>query len=133
MPEEERWDAYDIKDMKVIPQQPNPQRVGLHIPTRMPMGTPPGGAAAGGAAGGGEEGGEIPPVPEPVADPLTRRTPITHKEIDKYGPTLGCVGCQAMRGEITRRGHTEKCRKRIEEAMRNDESDKRKLDTLMKG
>ena len=42
---------------------------------------------------------------------------------------MGCVGCQAkMRGEITRRGHSEKCRKRIEEAMRNDEKDKKKLE-----
>ena len=111
MPEEEGWISEELKHMKGIPQGPNPQRVGPYIPTRMPMGAPPGSAADGGAAGGGEEGGDIPPVPEPVADPLTRRTPITHKEIDKYGPTPGCIGCQAkLRGEITRRGHSEKCR-----------------------
>ena len=30
---------------------------------------------------------------------------------------------------MTRRGHTERCRTRIEEAMRKDEQDKRKLET----
>ena len=31
-------------------------------------------------------------------------------------------------GEVTRRGHSERCRNRIEEAMKNDESDKKKLE-----
>ena len=129
MIEEDRWDADEIKNMKGIPQQPNPHKVGLHIPTRMPMAVPSGGGSHGDAAGGEAEEGDIPPVPEPMADPLTRRRPITHKEVDKYGPTPGCEGCQAkLRGEITRRGHSEKCRKRIEEAMRNDEQDKKKLE-----
>ena len=68
-------------------------------------------------------------MPEPVADPLTRRTPITHKEVEKYGPTAGCSGCEPkLRGGITRRGHSEKCRKRMEEEMRKDENDRRKLE-----
>ena len=61
--------------------------------------------------------------------PLIRRTPITHKEIENSGATPGCVGCEAKaRGESTRRGHSDKCRRRIEEAMRNDEQDKKKID-----
>ena len=51
MIEEDRWDADEIKNMRGIPQQPNPQRVGLHIPTRMPMIASPSGVAHGDAAG----------------------------------------------------------------------------------
>ena len=80
MTEEDRWDADEIKNMKGIPQQPNPLRAGLHIPTRMPMVASPSDVAHGDAAGGGEDGEDIPPVPDPVAGPLTRRTPITHKK-----------------------------------------------------
>ena len=57
-----------------------------------------------------ESGGDhiIPPVPEEIPDPLVRRTPITHREVEKYGPTPGFVGCEAKsRGEVTRRGHSE--------------------------
>ena len=64
-----------------------------------------------------------------MPDPLVRRTPIAHKEIGKYGTTPGCEACEAkMRGEVSRRGHTERCRSRIEEAMRADTQDKRKLE-----
>ena len=52
MTEEDRWNADEIKNMKGIPQQPNPHRAGLHIPTRMPVTVPPGGGAHGDAAGG---------------------------------------------------------------------------------
>ena len=101
--------------------------MGLHLPTRMPVGESPSSAADGGVVGGDD--GKIPPGPVPIPDPLFRRTPITHKEIDKYGPTPGCVGCQSkMRGEVTRRGHSDRCRQRIEEAMRQDAQDKRKFE-----
>ena len=124
MTDEERWNAEEVRELKGTPQKPNPQKVGLHIPTRMPIVDPPSGVADGGAAGGTEA--DIPPEPVPVPDPLFRRTPITHKEVEKYGPTPGCVGCQSKtRGEVTRRGHSDRCRRRIEEAMRQDAQDKK--------
>ena len=87
------------------------------MPTRLaprPAEVPEVGVAEGDVPGTGE-GGEI-PVPMEIPDPMIRRMPITGKEIEKYGYTEGCTGCEAKRrGEVARRGHSEKCRKRIEE------------------
>ena len=125
MTEEDRWSAEEIAGMQGTPQQPNPLKMGLHIPTRLQSDIALGGGADGIAAEG--DGGEdIPRDEDQMPDPLVRRTPIAHKEIEKYGLTPGCEGCDAKaRGEVTRRGHTNKCRNRIEEAMKNDEEDKR--------
>ena len=126
MPEEDRWSAEEVAGLKGTPQQPSPTKVGLHIPTRLPADT----AIGGGTDGTAAEGGEDPDIPEetaPAPDPLVRRTPITHKEIDKYGSTPGCVGCEAKaRGDVTRGGHSDKCRRRIEEEMRNMNPTKRR-------
>ena len=123
-----RWDKEAITTMEGTPQKPNPDKVGLHIPTRI---APKPGELESGAAPGGvapEENEGIPEAP-PIPEPLTRRMPITHKEIEKYGYTEGCPGCDAKRrGEIARRGHSEKCRKRIEEKMKEDEEGRKKID-----
>ena len=64
-----------------------------------------------------------------MPEPLTRRMPITYKEIEKYGYTEGCPGCEAKkRGDVARRGHSERCRKRIEEKMKLDEEGKKKIE-----
>ena len=34
-PADERWDEKQISDMRGTPQRPNPEKVGLHIPTRI--------------------------------------------------------------------------------------------------
>ena len=119
MTEEDRWNAAEVAGLRGTPQQPNPMKMGLHIPTRLPSGPALGGGTHGAAAEGGEAT-DIPEATAPVSDPLVRRTPITYKEIDKYGLTPGCGGCESKsRGEVTRRGHSDKCRHRIEEEMRN--------------
>ena len=128
MTEEDRWNAEEVAAMRGTPQQPNPLKMGLHIPTRLPMDAALGGGTDGDAVEGGGDAG-IPEDEVLISEPLVRRTPITQKEIDKYGMTPGCEGCEAKsRGEVTRRGHSERCRNRIEEAMKNDDSDKKKLD-----
>ena len=128
MTEEDRWNAEEAAGLKGTPQQPNPMKMGLHIPTRLPADTALGGDAHCAAAEGGEEP-DIPGDTAPAPDPLVRRTPITHKEIDKYGPTPECVGCEVeARCEVTRREHSDNCRNRIEEEMRRDEADKQRLD-----
>ena len=94
------------------------------------------GDTVGGASGPSQvlPEGEIPPVPEEIPDPLVRRTPITFREVEKYGPTPNCVGCEAKtKGEVTRRGPSEKCRRRMEELMRQDAQDKKKVEKEMKG
>ena len=93
---EERWSKEAITTMRGTPQKPNPDKVGLHIPTRI---APKPGELESGAAPGGvapEEDKGIPEAP-PIPEPLTRRMPITHKEIEKYGYTEGCPGCDAKK------------------------------------
>ena len=53
MIEEERWSAEEIRELQGTPQRPNPQKVGLNIPTRMPVGEPSSGVTDGDVAGGG--------------------------------------------------------------------------------
>ena len=107
MTEEDRWSSEEVAAMQGAPQQPNPLKMGLHIPTRLPMDAALGGGTHGAAAEGGEDG-DIPRDEERHSDPLVRRTPITHNDIDKHGVTPGCGGCEAKaRGEVTRRGHSE--------------------------
>ena len=120
-----KWSKDLISTMQGTPQRPNPIKVGLHIPVR--LGTDPdlGGGASGATPEPGDDQG-IPPVPAEIPEPLVRRTPITHREVEKYGPTPGCVGCEAKsRGEVTRRGHSEKCRRRMEELMQQDQEDRK--------
>ena len=108
------------------PQRPNPEKVGIHIPTRIAQ--KPVDAGDGVADGGvvpGEEAG-IPEAPI-IHEPMSRRMPITYKEVEKYGYIEGCPGCDAKKkGEIARRDHSEKCRKRIEERMEEDEEGRKK-------
>ena len=49
-----------------------------------------------------------------------KRIYITKKDLDKYGRTEGCHGCRASLRGGESKPHNEECRKRIEEAMKND-------------
>ena len=103
---DDKWDKDLVMSMQGTPQQPNPSKIGLRIPVRIEVEGEPVGEASGLPQGFPE--GEIPPVPEETPAPLVRRAPITYKEVEKYGPTPGCIGCHAKtKGEVTRRGHSE--------------------------
>ena len=83
MTEEDRWNAAEVAELQGTPQQPNPMKVGLHIPTRLPADVALGGGADGAAAeGDGEATADIPADSAPMPDPLVRQTPITYKEIE---------------------------------------------------
>jgi hypothetical protein len=43
-----------------------------------------------------------------------------HIELSKYGCISGCTGCIAAAGGLGPRGHSDECRRRIEEAMEAD-------------
>ena len=54
---------------------------------------------------------------------------ITQRELDKFGYTVGCPGCEARkRGLIAKTGHNENCRRRIEEMMRKDDDAKERIE-----
>ena len=46
---------------------------------------------------------------------VKRRWKITKEDIEKYGPTPGCLGCRTLKAGLTRQTHNENCRKRIED------------------
>lgn len=56
-----------------------------------------------------------------------RRWRIKQADIDKYGPTPGCIGCRAMKAGLPQQGHDEKCRKRMEELIGGTEEGKERL------
>ena len=112
MADDERWNAENIQQMQGLPQQPDPKRPGLRVPIRITL---------------GEEVTEVQPreVQKDV-EPLPRRMGITATELEKYGYTDNCPGCQAKRrGAVAKKGHSEACRKRIEELMKQDDNDKK--------
>ena len=82
-----------VKGMQGTPQQPDPPKGGIQIPVRNTF---------------DEDGDEARPRPVvEEAEPAVRRRAVTATEIEKYGPTRGCPGCDAkVRGVASRRGHT---------------------------
>ena len=57
--------------------------------------------------------------PAPMGGPtVPRRTRINPADLEKYGYTLGCGGCESIQSRLSnRRNHTEACRVRIEKEM----------------
>ena len=112
--------------------------MGLHIPTRIAQ-KQGDEAEAGGAYGGvgpGEGGQEDIPAPVEMPEPLTGRMPIAHKEIEKYGYTDGCPGCEAKKKakwqeEGTRINAGKESRRRCDwmRKARKDREDRRKNHT----
>ena len=113
MDEESRWDAKYLQEMKGTPQQPDPSRPGLAIPIKVNI-DPPHEESPAPAEG---------PVDE--CDRQIRR--ITGVMLQKYGYTEGCDGCRYKRAGMREApSHAEVCRRRMGEAMMEDETDRRK-------
>ena len=111
----ERWDAELIKAIQGTPQQPDPGKIGIGIPIGFRFEVKPTEV-------------DVQPVRE-MTEPMARRRGITQTELDKYGFTEGCPGCIAkQRGEVAKKGHSEACRKRIEDMMRQNDEDKKKIE-----
>mgnify|MGYP001264530129 FL=1 len=68
----------------------------------------------------------IPPIPrQPESEPARRRTRLNRSDFMKHGFTVGCDGCRAVRlGLKEHRGHNEKCRERIEEKLKEENSER---------
>ena len=108
-PDSEKW-SVELLDVKASVLQPNmldpsASRIGIkapvHLPDR-PVDAPEG-----------------PPISEDnIAKP--RSFKIYPGDLEKYGFTLGCPGCDAVIYKTDRRGHLDRCRSRLEKAMRED-------------
>ena len=60
----------------------------------------------------------IPLPPLPFDGARVQRERITKQDIDQFGATIGCPGCNAIRDKKRRQAHSDRCRRRIEENLR---------------
>ena len=60
----------------------------------------------------------IPIPPLPVDGARIQRERITKQDIDEFGATIGCPGCNAIKDNKRRQAHSVRCRRRIEESLR---------------
>ena len=64
---------------------------------------------------------QVDPIPMPSVPFDGARVPrerITKQDIDEFGATIGCPGCNSIRDNKRRQEHSERCRRRIEESLR---------------
>ena len=102
-----------ISGMKETPKQPDPSRPGIHIPIEMQM--------------IGLEHLEEPVAVEAAFSQavIPRRFRIMTDMLAAYGYSAGCAGRRHKRSGFTgARDHTDACRRRIEEAIRADKSER---------
>ena len=107
-PAEERWNDAQIREMQGTPARPNPSMPGtdipvhIHIPVEAVPGEPP---------------------PQRQEQEQTRRTYLKKEDFETHGYSEGCEGCRRLRtGGMTAKGHTEECRNRMEELLKQDDN-----------
>ena len=96
--------------MKGAPQRPSPNKLGLSIPVRIRL---------------------EPEVPVHMPDPrparkeeAPRKSYIMKRHYEEHGYTEGCDGCGRLSAGMEPRALSDKCRKRMEEAMKITERKK---------
>ena len=62
----------------------------------------------------------IPIPPLPFEGARVQRERITKQDIDEFGATIGCPGCNAIKDNKRAQAHSDRCRKRIEECLSNE-------------
>ena len=70
----------------------------------------------------------IPILPPPFNGVRVQRERITKQDIDEFGATIGCPGCNAIKDNKRAQAHSDRCRKRIEESLRNTPHGAERLD-----
>ena len=60
----------------------------------------------------------LPPPPVPFEGAGVQRERITRTDIEIFGTTAGCSGCNAIRSGKEAQAHSDPCRERIEECLR---------------
>ena len=69
----------------------------------------------------------IPIPPLPVEGARIQRERITKQDVDEFGATVGCPGCNAIKGNRRVQAHSDRCRVRIEECHRITQQKSRKI------
>ena len=70
----------------------------------------------------------IPIPPLPFEGARIQRETITKQEIDEFGATIGCAGCNAINDNKRAQAHSDRCRTRIEECLRTTPHGAERLD-----
>ena len=70
----------------------------------------------------------IPIPPLPFEGARIRRERITKKDIDEFGATVGCQGCNAIKDNKRAQAHSDRCTMRIEECLRTTPHGAERLD-----
>ena len=99
-----------IKTMKGTQQKPDPNKPGDHIPISIRL----------------EEAAQLKPEEEDIINKGVhlRRFRITIPMLNKYGYTEECEGCRFKQAGLNNsRAHSERCRRRLSEAVAKDEVD----------
>ena len=73
-------------------------------------------------------GGGVPDSNPVKAPGAPRRVNIRKADLQKYGFTAGCVGCQHAQMDLPNRVHTDECRQRVTQAMESDDTNKIRLE-----
>ena len=60
----------------------------------------------------------VPILPLPFEGARIQRERITKQDIDEFGATIGCPGCNAIKENKRPQAHSDRCRMRIEECLR---------------
>ena len=119
--EADRWRKKEIEEMVGVPWEPAPGRGMKEVRSRAIIA----------GLGGGED-----IIPEPqVRQAVPRRMRFDDDDLNKYGFTIGCPGCKAKNRGNVGVNHSEECRQRIEEKIREDDPERynRTLGRLAEG
>ncbi|CAE6933232.1 RE2 [Symbiodinium sp. CCMP2592] len=120
-PEGQQWDSDLVKAVRGLPWKTSPDETGDGARLPEPL-----------TVRAQVEEGLPPPARELVKPEVApfRRTYIRQSDLDKFGYTAGCEACSAIREGRRRTGinHTEHCRSRIMEALKDSESGKARLE-----
>ncbi|CAE7805490.1 unnamed protein product [Symbiodinium sp. CCMP2592] len=117
----QQWDSDLVKAVRGLPWKTSPDETGdgARLPEQLTVRAQ-------------VEEGLPPPARELVRPEVApfRRTYIRQSDLDKFGYTAGCEACSAIREGRKRTGinHTEHCRSRIMEALKNTEGGKARLE-----
>ena len=113
-PEDQRWNMEAVKGIKATIKKPNPKDEEQEEPEHAK-------ATKGIDLGG--DGSKLDETPVQDKQSGIRDFRITKELLEKYGLTPGCMGCTARKHGSDRRAHTVRCRKRLEQCMRDDENE----------
>ena len=119
--EADRWRKKEIEEMVGVPWEPVPGRGMKEVKSKVHIA----------GVGAGEDIIEEPQL----RGAIPRRMRFDADDLDKYGYTFGCPGCRAKnRGDIAV-NHSEECRRRIEEKIREADPERymRTLGRLAEG